>query len=421
MRRLLALFGLTGLILALAAPMAMAADVSVSPSGTVDGSTTLRVEVDRRRGELIENVTLRLLRGGPDGETVGSRQWAPEDASPSCAPFESTECTFSAGFDPRSGAPFAGRSLNNGDYTLQAVVEREGLPPDRASVPARLRVPPRGASGVSVAADGQALAVSWSASPERDLRGYRVEHRPSGGSWQSVTTVSATSHRFDVAPGDHEVRVVALRRDGVGGTIETASSSASASVAAPSSDDDGDEGAGGSGDSGSGDSGSSGSGSGGSGSGGSGNGGSGGSGDGARDGSGPDGSEAGGSNDTDAGDDSDDGDGEPEDADGSPGSTSSLSIDSAELAEREQPSPKAAERPDYSEELDYSRMAEDGDGDGGGDGEERDDSGDVVLSGPGLQNAGGAESDRVVVPVAVGLVMTAVGLHLWRWLKVPAA
>ena len=61
------------------------------------------------------------------------------------------------------------------------------------------------------------------------------------------------------------------------------------------------------------------------------------------------------------------------------------------------------------------------DGDGSREGGE--DADEVVLSSPsggsGSFLGSGEEAERIAVPIAGGLLLTAIGLHLWRWLKVP--
>jgi hypothetical protein len=43
----------------------------------------------------------------------------------------------------------------------------------------------------------------------------------------------------------------------------------------------------------------------------------------------------------------------------------------------------------------------------------------VVLSTGGMFDRM-ADNERIATPIAFGLVLTATGLHLWRWLRVPA-
>lgn len=410
----------TVLLLVFLPGVAHAAQVRlVAPSGgVVDGPTDVVVGVRAQNVEAITRVEARLRRNG--AAVGGSVELCRRS---SCE----RDGDYAVSFDPSTGAPFAGRSLSNGSYQLRIRVERAVVGSQTEDLDLTVAAPGSPVSDLVADADGGEVELSWQRAPESGIEGYRVERAASAGSYATVDTAGPEANGFvdgGAPAGEQLYRVVTLRDDGRGGTLETPSSASSTTVRAPDDDggggngpdDDGSNGdgsAGGGGGSGGGGSDGGGSDGGGSGGGGSGNGS--GDGDGGSD-TGPGGSASSGSPDLSSGAAPDD-DG---DADG----PRSESPDVAERSPADAPTGErdedgipalAFDDPDYfDDELDYGE-----DGQGGSENDE-----EVVLSVPGFGGLSGFGGDgsgsrRMAVPIAGGLVLTGVGLHLWRWVKLP--
>jgi hypothetical protein len=393
-RRLAAVAATVVVVLLLAAPAALAATAAVtSPSDTVRGPVDLKVTVTKEsRLEPISRVRARLQRNGDHvGERIDlvcqercgndhdSEVWGPRDDKR---------------LDPATGAPFeVGGPLANGEYVVQIRVDRDRfLDPIETTDRIRLAAPPTAPGDVTAERDGGTVAVSWSASPEPDITGYRVERRE-GDDWKDLATTSETGHADEPGPGSHAYRVVALRDDGRGGTLEKASSSTEVEIPEPDAgngDGNGNGNGDGSGDGGSGNGGGSGDGNGG----------------GSDDGGGDDGQDG-----ADAGDDESSASSSGRSPrSSSPARAPSLGSDrSGSIPSVFGRDPASADPDAFSEQLDFGDPA---------DGDD-----DVVLSTrDGFRGTVDRilDAERVATPIAFGLVLTATGLHLWRWLRVPA-
>jgi hypothetical protein len=399
-RRIAAIITIATMVMLLAVPAAFAAQGRISqPADTVRSSTDIRVQITKEsRVEPISRVRVRLRRGG---ENLGD--WVEMSCKQGCGDDQIEQTwgpTDDRRLDPSTGAPFtSGGPLRNGEYVLQVRIERgQFLDPNEFTQRIRLAVPPSAPADVTAERDGEEVRVGWKKAPEPDITGYRVERRADGG-WRELATTSDASHVDDPGPGTHTYRVVALRSDGSGGTLEKGSAEREVEVPEPGEDGDGDTGSG----SGDGDGDENGEGEGGSGSG-DGNGdGDDASGDGAGDGEG----ESAGDPEIDTEASSSSG----RSGRSSPARAPSLGSDrSGGIPSVFGRTPETADPDAYSEELDFSDLA-------GGD-EDADD--DVVLSTGGGAFNRALDDERIATPIAVGLVLTATGLHLWRWLRVPA-
>ena len=385
----------------MAAPAAFATQARVSqPSDTVREPTDVRVEITKdSRVEPISRARVRLRRGG---ETVGDwvdmackQRCSDEDVQQTWGPADDRK------LDPATGAPFASSGpLRNGTYELEILVERgRFLDPVRGSDDIRLSVPPTAPREVAAERDGDEVRVTWKRAPEPDVTGYRVERR-GGDGWSEIATTSDARHVDEPGPGTYRYRVVTLRDDGRGGTLEKASSEREVEIPEPEPEDESDDGDGSSGGN-------------------------------------DDGGNAAGGNGSGDGNEDGNGNGASQDdggaSDASESETSSSSSRERRSSTSRAPSlgsgrsgqipsvfgrsPETADPEAFSEELDFGDAAN-GNGNGDGDGNGADD--DVVLS----TGRGGAfdrmvDGERVATPIALGLVLTATGLHLWRWLRVP--
>lgn len=277
------------------------------------------------------------------------------------------------------------------EYVLQIGGER------RHQVETILHVASAGVRDVAAAvADDGTVRLEWTAAPEADVTRYEVVRLDS--QWRRDLGPNATSLTDEPGPGQHRYRITTVRPGGSGGSLATTSGSVAVDVAPQPPE--------------------------------------------------PDTAERSPGDDRPAGDD----DGA---ADEEPGETSERAGDDrrepAEAGEDDRTARDTTPRrpgrsgtvaeaprlgsdrtgvPDvptedegFRGELDYGTDDPD-DPDaadrGTHDGSVVDD--EVVLAGPGgstgsFLGADGAE--RVAVPVAAGLLLTAIALHLWRWLKVP--
>lgn len=118
-------------------------------------------------------------------------------------------------FVPATAAPFASESVCNGRWHLQPSVDSG---PFTSGTTVSVAVAPSPARAVSSSTRGtDEITVRWEAAPEPDVAAYRVERRVDGGSWRTVATVDAgqtSLTRRGLAPGRYEHRVVTLRPDG---------------------------------------------------------------------------------------------------------------------------------------------------------------------------------------------------------------
>jgi hypothetical protein len=409
-RRTAALAALVAVLALLLPATAIAAGATLRgpADGVVSGATSLDVRITREPFEAISAIDLGLRRGGApvDGSTTRRLCEGLRDC-----PNSERAADFRVPFDPRTGSPFlpsaAARMLPNGVYELRVSIE---VGPDiqERSLELTLSVPPATPSDVRASASGQQVTVEWGRAPEPDLAGYRIERASGGGSWSSRGQLGASSTAFadEPGPGGHRYRVVALRPDGKGGTYEVTSRDVGVTVTEPPQDDasqGSDDGYGSDPDGSD------------------------------QTGEGPDGDvsadgsfgAAGDGSDRDTTDDTASGG----DGAGLAGDSGTRSFGSSQRRSAQAPSfnlnrsgantPSLPwDDPDYfQEELAY-------DAPGTADPSERatrsSGDGEVLLSIPGVGAfGGGADGNRAAVPIAGGLLMTTMGLHLWRWLKVP--
>jgi hypothetical protein len=391
--------GLVVLVAAIALVLpagALAAGAALrSPAdGVVNGPTSLDLRITREPYEAITAIDVGLRRGDAavDGGTVerlceGLRECPNADRA----------ADYRIAFDPRTGAPFlsaeTARILPNGSYELRVGIEL-GHTTEQQALPLTLSVPPSTPTDVRATVSGPRVGVRWSPAPEPDVAGYRVERSTEGGGWTSAGEVasSATDLSDAPGPGSHRYRVVALRPDGKGGTYEVTSRDVQVTVAGTAR---GDAAGPAGGDPAEPD---------------------------AETEEGRDPAEGGDGDGTDAageadvvGEDADVAATGPAGAAGPAGAWAPRAIPTIGLDRRARTPTMSGDDPGtFRETLAY-------------DGAERvddrrhpADDGEVLLSVPGAGAFGGLDGDRrLAVPFAAGLLMTATGLHLWRWVKLP--
>jgi hypothetical protein len=377
------------------AVLAAGATLRDPADGVVDGARDLHLRVTRDPFEAITAIDVGLRRG--DAPVEGSRQLRLCESLGEC-PNRERSADYRIPFDPRTGAPFlpedVARILPNGVHELRVAIQ-VGRDVQVRDLELVLSVPPTAPSEVRATVEDEVVALQWTRAPEPDVAGYRVERAGEQGSWSSVAVLapSAASYADEPGAGTHRYRVVSLRPNGQGGTYEVTSRDTDVTVAARAADtaagDAGDEG----GDPGRGD---------------------------------PDGGSRDDRTGEGAGDDDLDGDPNDDDAEGDaaedgrgPGSSATrtartgLTAPSFERGGARTPSLPWDDPDFFQETLDYDDPVAAGSAGDRGDGE-------VRLSVPGVGAlTGGIDGTRAAVPVAGGLLMTAIGLHLWRWLKVP--
>ncbi len=369
-------------------PASAAEFTLAEPDGDVTGATPLEVHLERDfGGERLRRVRVGLEKDGQRlGMPVDLRCQSGCEIGDPTAVFVLPD---DGEFDPSTGAPFDIEApMPNGTYRLRVDLIKDSRFQDdeRFDADIHLAVAPSAPKQLAAEVEDREVSLTWKAPPEPDVERYRVERRIDG-EWEEISTTSSTSSVDEPGGGTHSYRVVALRSDGRGGSLETASSAKEVEVE-PHEDDEAGEGGG--------------------------NGGNGGDGDGTE--------EAG----TEGGGD-DDGNGDGGESDGA--DTAGQDTSSTESAESGSSSRdrSGAEAPStggnrssipgvgsgedgYGTELDYGAT---GNGEGGDD---------VMVANPG--GFRGAmdqifDAERVAVPVATGLVLTGLGMHLWRWLRVP--
>lgn len=297
----------------------------------------------------------------------------------------------------------------NGDITFSVVGSRVDSFGRRVrfavdEVTTTIDVPGSAVTGLQATTVDREVRLSWARAPEVGISGYKVE-RITGSQTRQVTTTTGTSATDRPGPGEHRYRVTTQRpRAGGSGTHETVSTTVTATVEPEPEPETPAEGTDGSND------------------------------------AGPSDGEA-----RSGGDRSSTGGARSSGSQNVGGSSDTAVAEQAEEPSTAAPSqarqrraPRTAPLPNVSTgrgglsipelprvgdifrgELDFGQ-GEDGEGDGrSGDGDE------VVLSAPaggvGGFLGGGEDAERIAIPIAGGLLLTAIGLHLWRWLKVPLA
>lgn len=367
-----------------AGPATAASSTLVEPEGDVTGPTPIRVQFERDfNAEIVREVQAALRR---DGQRLGERvQLQCEEG---CEDPTAERVVFvlpgGASFRPGTGAPFGAEGpLPNGGYTLRVDLIKDSRFQDDESFEHELHlaVPPSAPQGLEAIVEDAEVALSWAPSSQPDVDTYRVE-RHDGEDWEELTSTSESSAVDEPGTGEHRYRVVAQRPDGREGTLEAASEEVTVEVEAAADADDG--------------------------------------GDGGDDAEGDDGSDdSEGSDDED--EDGEDERGEDDDAPSSGSSSDGGSGGTARAPRTDDDGPSGQvpglsdggedqEPPDdFEEELDYGELEA-----------ERPD--EVQVASPGGWRGTVDrifDAEQVAVPIATGLVMTATGLHLWRWLRVP--
>lgn len=395
-------------VLLLASPTAAfaayAATVTAPDGAVVRGPAQVRIQVERGSIDLgIRGAKVRPVGGG---------DWHALECISDCGR-GSRSPVFALELDPRTGAPFATSPMANGDLTLETVVERDMGGSDRSAGQVRLslRVPGSPVGGLAATVDGSDVRLAWTRPREPDILRYRVERCAAscdaGGDWEALDDVapSASSYGDDPGVGTHRYRVVTVRDagDDGDGTIETASSPITAEVRRPEPDET------------------------------------------ASPSPSPSPSDSDGDPDRDGSGDEDDeaADGGSSDDDRTPtapalGDAPALERDTSR-SERRSTDIRTGRAPSvalgnggsgipdlpaigdvFSTELDYSGEVPDIAPSEPVDPDEDD---QVVLATPGRSSGSFlgrlTDPNRVAVPIAGGLLMTAIGLHLWRWLRVP--
>ncbi len=214
------LAALTALACALPAGMAHAAGVGQITSPVADAvvadPTAIVVEVtgNTQRTSLFEpapphEVQIRLATPSGDQAMSGT-----EPVAMTCETDCNATSTWTApDLDPATLAPFADTPSCNGAYTIQVRVDGGAWTGHGIHV-ARAPAAPR---DVSATAEVGEATVSWTAAGDPDVVGYRVQRRVDGGSWTTVATRSADARSLtdtDVDPGSAEYRVATLKGDG---------------------------------------------------------------------------------------------------------------------------------------------------------------------------------------------------------------
>jgi hypothetical protein len=397
-RRLPHVIALAAIVL-LSVPTAASAAYSVrveSPDNrVVTGAKEIQVRVSRELTDpVVTGLRVRLASGGELRPTSCVSDCDRRDRDP----------VFAFDLDPRSGAPFATSGLRNGPLEIEGVVSRE-IGEDRSvgTFTLVLRVPGSAVGGLAATTEGTTVRLAWRRAPEPDVEGYRIERCAgacdASGAWEALGSASASASSFSDEPGvgQHSYRVVTIRDGGDGGdrSIETVSSPTTATVEPPARASD----TGGS-----------------SGSGGNGNGG---------DGTEAAGDRDGGTSEGGRGADAPDlaSRGSAATSGSRPGRDRSGTAPTIPSGRGAAGIPNLLVDPDLFEgELDYSGLEPRL---GGADRDVPEPGADdeVLLGSPADGDGSflGALTDpnRVAVPIAGGLLMTAIALHLWRWLRFP--
>lgn len=196
------------------AAMAAGTGVITSPAAeaTVDSGVPIEVQVTGNTGLFGPNhqVQVRLadLAQQPLSEPVALNCLSGGD---SCR----ADSTWGGQtFNPTNLAPFAVTApACNGGYHLQVRVDGGNWTGHRVRVAAAPAAP----SGVKVTAGTETATISWTLAGHPDITGHHIQRRAAGGDWATVGTVagSATSWTDSDAPaGDLEYRVATMRGDG---------------------------------------------------------------------------------------------------------------------------------------------------------------------------------------------------------------
>lgn len=129
-----------------------------------------------------------------------------------------------------------GGIARNGWYQIRVRVTGTGGATTDATRNVRVDNSAQAPSGLSVSVSQQTVSLSWSANPEPDIDGYRIE-ADGGSGFYGVGSTGNTSYAYQAEPGTYSWRVVALRSSVVyeGGKASDPSATVGGTVAAPSS------------------------------------------------------------------------------------------------------------------------------------------------------------------------------------------
>jgi hypothetical protein len=361
-----------------AAPATAAQSTLVTPDGAITKATPIEIEMERDFGaERISEVHATLTR---DGEALGMRLQL--ECVGGCDPTDQVvRFALPNGemFDPATGEPFGAEGpLANGTYVLEVELLKNSRfqSDEEFQHELVLSVRPTAPKDVAAEVDGDEVALTWTPSPEPDVENYRIE-RHDGDDWQTVTTTTEPTAVDEPGEGEHRYRVVAERPDGRDGTVERASEEVTVEVVVEEEDDEED-----------------------------------------REESDEDEEERESEESEDAEVESQDGNGNgnggDQDTSNERRNRSGGSADAPSTGNGNGGIPGIDGNGDadegYSTELDYGDMGDTRAGD------------DVEIATPsGWRGTVDRifDAEQVAVPIAAGLVMTAAGLHLWRWLRVP--
>ena len=364
-----------------AAPATAAQSTMVTPDGPVTKATPIEIQMERDFGaERISEVHATLTK---DGEALGMRLQL--ECTRGCDPTDRTVLFALPGqekFDPATGEPFGAEGpLPNGVYVLEVELLKNSRfqSDEEFQHEIVLSVRPTAPKDVAAEVDGDEVELTWTASPEPDVEDYRIE-RHDGDGWEAVTTTTKTTATDEPGQGEHRYRVVAERPDGRDGTVERASDEVTVELGSEENDDERDE-----------------------------------SeedderernGDESEEESSPDGNGGG----------DDDASSERRSRSGSGGTASAPSTGNGGsggipgVEGNGNGNGGDGDDEGYSTELDYGDMDDTRAAD------------DVEIATPsGWRGTVDRifDAEQVAVPIAAGLVMTATGLHLWRWLRIP--
>jgi hypothetical protein len=370
-------------LLVLPATPAMAAQSTlVTPDGDVTKATPIEIEIERDFGaELVSEVHATLTR---DGEALGMRVQL--ECVDGCEPTDRTllfALPDGEEFDPATGEPFGDEGpLANGAYVLKVdLLKNSNFQSDQTfEHELVLSVKPTAPKDLTAEVDGDEVELTWTPSPEADVEGYRVE-RHDGDDWETVTTTAQSTAVDEPGEGEHRYRVVAERPDGRDGTVERASEELTVEVAAEDDDEERDR-------------------------------------DESDDERDRDDAEADEVRSQDGnggnGDDGDDSSNERRSRSSSGSSTRAPSTGNGGnggipgIDGNGNGNGDGNGEDGYDEELDYGDLGEDTRA-----------ADDVEIATPSGWRERVFDAEQVAVPIAAGLVMTTMGLHLWRWLRIP--
>ncbi|MEA2453045.1 MAG: hypothetical protein QOG04_1755 [Actinomycetota bacterium] len=105
---------------------------------------------------------------------------------------------------------FGGGIARNGWYQVRVELAANGGATDTAKVNVMVDNAPQTPSNFDGYVQDETISLSWSANPEPDILGYRIEVA-NGGTWTTATEVTGTSYSANLQPGTYQFRVSALR------------------------------------------------------------------------------------------------------------------------------------------------------------------------------------------------------------------